>query len=482
MTRVRREVWALSNDAADDTLKWYATGVAAMQKRPIKDSRSWRFQAAIHEYNPSGDPLRVPGEALPSASDRDRYWTQCQHGTWFFLPWHRMYLHHFESILRQDIVAAGGPADWALPYWNYSRTDNPNEARTVPPAFRNRFQADGTTPNALFVAARREGANLGQLIADELDVGTADALKESLFSDGPANGAFGGPETGFMHGGDVAGQLEVAPHGSMHVAIGGSSPAGWMSRFYTAALDPLFWLHHANIDRLWQVWLKIGQGRRNPNSDLWRETQFPFRDANAADVLMAPSEVEDTTNATLDYEYDDVGNAALAHAAMFKPTPPGAVVTSRQSRLVGATDKPFEIADGVHRAIVPAHTARAVTAASAVAAGPPKRVFVQFEHLTSSEGAPPYDVYLGVPEDADPQSHPDKRIGRLPMFGLSEASSDEGPHAGSGLTYSIEITDLLARLRSVPGWDADRVAISLVPVHPSKGARVRVGRIGLYSE
>ena len=28
-----------------------------------------------------------------------------------------------------------------------------------------------------------------------------------------------------------------------------------MGAFETAGLDPLFWLHHANIDRLWEVWL-----------------------------------------------------------------------------------------------------------------------------------------------------------------------------------------------------------------------------------
>jgi tyrosinase len=35
--------------------------------------------------------------------------------------------------------------------------------------------------------------------------------------------------------------------------IGGD---GWMSDPDKAALDPIFWLHHANIDRLWAAWTK----------------------------------------------------------------------------------------------------------------------------------------------------------------------------------------------------------------------------------
>ena len=32
----------------------------------------------------------------------------------------------------------------------------------------------------------------------------------------------------------------------------------------TAAQDPIFWLHHANIDRLWNHWLQQGGGRADP--------------------------------------------------------------------------------------------------------------------------------------------------------------------------------------------------------------------------
>ena len=60
-------------------------------------------------------------------------WNECQHASWYFLPWHRMYLYYFERIVRAAALAAGAPDDWALPYWNYDRAF---PANTLPPAFR----------------------------------------------------------------------------------------------------------------------------------------------------------------------------------------------------------------------------------------------------------------------------------------------------------------------------------------------------------
>ena len=34
----------------------------------------------------------APSDKKPSTANIKRYWTQCQHGSWYFLPWHRGYL------------------------------------------------------------------------------------------------------------------------------------------------------------------------------------------------------------------------------------------------------------------------------------------------------------------------------------------------------------------------------------------------------
>src|SRR5262249_38901566 len=132
---------------------WYARGVAAMKKKPLADSTSWRFYGAIHGI----DRARWQqlgylnsGERMPASSLVKRYWQQCQHGSWYFLPWHRGYVLAFEQNIRAAVEESGGPADWALPYWNYFK---PNQSR-LPPAFSSPDWPDGHGDNPLFVPQR----------------------------------------------------------------------------------------------------------------------------------------------------------------------------------------------------------------------------------------------------------------------------------------------------------------------------------------
>jgi hypothetical protein len=57
--------------------------------------------------------------------------------------------------------------------------------------------------------------------------------------------------------------LEAA-HGSVHIAVGGPDGVGTMAGASSPA-DPLFWLHHANVDRLWAEWQQANATARPPN-------------------------------------------------------------------------------------------------------------------------------------------------------------------------------------------------------------------------
>src|SRR4051794_6899889 len=103
--RIRPDVWTLSgSDDWHPDLRWYAMAVAKMRTRPLADPTSWRFQAAIHEYDRGSDPLASASDVMPSSADQTRFWTQCQHFSWFFLPWHRAYLAVFEQIVAATIA------------------------------------------------------------------------------------------------------------------------------------------------------------------------------------------------------------------------------------------------------------------------------------------------------------------------------------------------------------------------------------------
>ena len=52
--------------------------------------------------------------------------------------------------------------------------------------------------------------------------------------------------------------FEDAPHNPVHDIIG-----NWMADMQSPT-DPIFWLHHANVDRLWVAWVSAGGGRKMP--------------------------------------------------------------------------------------------------------------------------------------------------------------------------------------------------------------------------
>src|SRR5215470_1168352 len=228
---VRREI----NSLSDDDLAALSAGVAAMKARDPSDPTSWRFQANIH-----GTRDEIP-DAFADV------WATCQHGSFFFLSWHRMYLYYFDRILR----AAAGPGhpDFALPYWNYSVPAQ----RSLPVAFR----IPATSANPLYTSRRRASRNAGVPLPSSATIDTQ-AMGTVNFVSSPGSGSsFGGQRTGGpVHQTGPHGRLESQPHDPVHTSIGGQS--GWMTDPDTAARDPIFWLHHCNIDRLWEHWRALG--------------------------------------------------------------------------------------------------------------------------------------------------------------------------------------------------------------------------------
>src|SRR5262245_14451687 len=95
--RTRRSVYSLTSTVPGQwhpDLLWYARAITEMKRRPIADPTSWRYQAAIHDYVRAADPLANPADVMPTQAEQGRYWRQCQHFSWFFLSWHRIYLFY----------------------------------------------------------------------------------------------------------------------------------------------------------------------------------------------------------------------------------------------------------------------------------------------------------------------------------------------------------------------------------------------------
>jgi hypothetical protein len=405
--RVRQDVYTLP--AGDLTLDWYAQAVARMKLLPMTDPMSWEYQAAIHGINPLN----------PAMAGQ---WAQCQHATSFFLPWHRMYVLNFERIVSEHVASLGGPADWALPYWNYTASDP--ATLSLPPAFRN-STLPGGAPNPLYVSLRNATANAGGPVLGPRDVDLRACLTAS--SNTLPGGFFGGSPA--AHFGLVSGALELTPHNAVHRQIG-ATPGGLMADPDLAALDPIFWLHHSNIDRLWEVWLDCDLLHTNLTSAYWLTgISFPFTDATGTPITMQTADVLSLTAALLDYSYADAscpiafkvaapgpgGPAAFGPGgpvgpgnpgAPSSPVPPGGIgtpMTTHQGELVGATLSAVNLGDKVARINLPTPVTPFAFRRAIDRVNPPlsaksnqlvQNVTLQLEQVTSTDVAPTYDVFL----------------------------------------------------------------------------------------
>ncbi|HEX8534329.1 MAG TPA: tyrosinase family protein [Allosphingosinicella sp.] len=510
MTYTRRNIYDLGSDWADPAL-WYARGVKALKDRPLALRTSWRFFAGMHGFAAPRwqrfgyfDPAT---DQMPGSADYDAFWQQCQHGSWYFLPWHRGYLAAFEAVVRAAIVDLGGPEDWALPYWNYFKPGQ----NQLPPQFASPDWPDGTGDNPLFVEARYGPFDDGNVYVP-LEYVNLEALHDEQF-EGAADGGptgFGGVETGFEHGGRVHGGLETQPHDYVHGLVGGAVPdtdppySAVMSHPNSAALDPIFWLHHANIDRLWASW-RNGAGHNNPDEQAWLagptsigERRFAMPAPNGSTWHFTPADVSDLSQ--MDYVYDDLDPVLTESrterrlktfnldATVFdKLLIGGAVAKPRNVELLGANDRPLSVAGAGTQASVrvaaPARAKLTETFSNMPRGSVPDRVFLNLENVRGLSDAAAFSVYINLPEGERAEDHPELLAGSVALFGVSKATESDGEQAGDGITYSFEITRIIDQLHLREGLDSDSLDVRIIPIKPvPESAEISIGRIGIYRQ
>jgi len=510
MKYTRKNVWELGGDWAGPVL-WYARGVRAMQARTIAKPTSWNFYAAIHGFVESLWQLHgywKPSDPKPDSKDTDRFWLQCQHGSWYFLPWHRGYILAFETNIRAEVVKLNGPADWALPYWNYFK---PNQSK-LPPAFASADWPDGKGDNPLFTQQRYGPKNDGNVYVpvDDPKVVNLKPMGETEFTGIPLGSrGFGGVDTGFEHGGKYHGDFEKQPHDMVHGLVGGNDSKntnflGLMSDPRTAGLDPIFWLHHANIDRLWQVWRQNPRTNSDPSATKWlrgpgslgeRSFSMPMPDGTNWDYT--PGDFEDFTK--LSYDYDDLSPVAApvqpgqrllrlgASTATVGAMEGAAVSNGTKVELIGANEAPMKV-EGAEAAtsvrLDPRMRSKVIASlAMDVAAPAPDRVFLNLENVRGLSDSSVLKIYVGLPAGAVPADHPERLAGSVSLFGVAKASIVDGEHAGQGVTLDLEITDIVDTLHLSGALNAGPLDVRIVPLNPiPETAKITIGRVSIFRQ
>ncbi|MBD2439301.1 tyrosinase family protein [Nostoc sp. FACHB-110] len=307
---------------------------------------SWYYQGAIH-WLPTKPEEIVGLTSNPLCSSYTQSnpgfqiaWNNCTHiensttSGRNFLVWHRFYLYHFENIVR----VLSGNKDFALPYWRYISLDSlPSKTvpenkifLTMPKAFiepailYKKDQNEQFVGNSLYEDGRSErllnGEEIDQKFLEmQLYKGVEDLRNKREFV-------------------DFNTLIELNPHIIMHPYIGGLDfqtpdirfypPKNGFNKIYnsqkntglvteipSAGFDPIFWLHHGNIDRLWAQWT-TEEGKLVTLADLQADNenhwQYKFFDAVVKhDGTIESKEVTYTLEKVIEkvydlgYKYDD---------------------------------------------------------------------------------------------------------------------------------------------------------------------------------
>lgn len=310
----------------------YSKAITAMLKLPPTDPRNWYRNAFVHTLD-------------------------CPHGNWWFPPWHRGYLGWFERTCRD----LSGDPDFALPFWDWTALPRVpsqffqgvlNPANPAYISSYNDFNAQLSAPmSALwqsFSAAQVKQQSLrgynsmndlwAQIQSDPMFVPPAQvraltvsapgfdkttkravALSTITKSLAPKDYiGFASDKAPFHSQGAGFGIMEGQPHNNVHNCVAG------LMEDMLSPIDPLFFLHHANIDRLWDVWTRKQQKLNLPTqpagADLqaWTSEPFLFFHDDQGKPLQATAG-DFATIGSFDYAYEKGSGESVVDKASPQP-------------------------------------------------------------------------------------------------------------------------------------------------------------------
>ena len=179
-----------------------------------------------------------------------------------FLPWHRYMLVRFESFLRQAL----DDDDFRVPYWDWAagaELDDPTESRLWQAELMGQFENSTWTvrlqPDPRDGMQRVAGRSLSRALGAQVSLPSRSEVRavvnlETVYDSPPYDDSASGARN----------RIELL-HNRVHVWVGGDM------MFATSPNDPAFYLHHANVDRIWSAWSRahpdVGYRPRETEAD-----------------------------------------------------------------------------------------------------------------------------------------------------------------------------------------------------------------------
>jgi tyrosinase len=337
-----------------------------------------------------------------------------------------------------------GNPNFALPYWNWTQN------RRIPAPFWQGTLLD--TTRTVGPDDRIPARFVRQSIIDNI-------LGQTDFELFASTRPFGQNNTDpvWQRRRGAASLLEATPHDNVHVWISGNMQT------FMSPLDPIFWLHHCNIDRLWAEWNAPPRNHPNTSNGLWRN--FTLRPFNTlVGILQSVTQ--------LGYTYDTLAQPQLAVVSDLPP-----LLERARNRFELMEPRTASLGQEVSFSVQTPESAVSL-AAEAVAeedvsadGGPKVLAFVRGVE-------PPQDkqvtvnVFLNCPYlSADTPVSDPHYVGTFTFFSAHEHEDEaEGEH-DMKLSFAFDLTETVARLRALEPDLESRLTLQLLPV-PLEGRDV----------
>lgn len=457
---LRRNIHA--PDFPDQVLKNYAHAVELLLALPPEDPRNWYRLALTHMLD-------------------------CPHGNWWFLPWHRGYVGWFERVCR----GITGQPDFALPYWDWSASPvlpkaffqdvlDPSHtsflqsvddfARTMRKPLQAAWQSfsalqlqqlahrgytsfDGLWKDLTETDVLALGSRARKLSASHpgLDDAARDAVSRETLGAAMSPRDFVGFGSGKSQQHSQKAEyklLEGRPHNLVHDSIGG------LMGDFMSPCDPIFWLHHANIDRLWDSWIALQDREGLPNlpsnDDIggWKAEPFEFFVDESGRHVSGYDSVSYASAQTFGYGYQEGTSVDRPAPTRFA----GEIYTARVLDAVLGIDRQAR-----GQIAIPADVLRRALSED----GPAIEFAVQLSSPHNPAGWY-FDAYL---EASDPDAAT-QGLGRFNVFGSHAA----GAHHSSDLRFTLPLGRALRAQHQAGQLDVDRPLFVKIGMQPARSA------------
>ena len=305
----RQELRTFINNSTN--LNIYLIALERMQQTSTNQLLSYYMISGIHGMNFAWDN--------DTGGNFNQGYGYCYHAHRLFPPWHRPYLSLYEKTLldlatqivqgfsagTQKNVHLAALTTWRMPYWDWAMDPslpsvllNKNVAVTrmqngalksvsiLNPLYSYRLQILNDPNTVIFPPPGpktietvrnptvKSNTYVSQPTYTNIQMITAGAgFKSAVYDALTAVTDY----NSFSNVADSPSSIEGV-HGSVHVTVGGYNGAtgigGHMTYVPYSSFDPIFYLHHTNVDRLFAMWQVL-----NPNSYLTDDTtQDPNQD------------------------------------------------------------------------------------------------------------------------------------------------------------------------------------------------------------